>query len=183
MVSKADLRQQTIQALKQLTPAEREAGAQSLYEQLFALTEWQQATTIATTISTNLELPTAPIIAAAQRTGKTVAVPQTLPARQMAFHTLTNDTHLAKTAFGLMEPADGQIISPAAFDLIVVPGLLYARSGERIGFGGGYYDRYLPRTTGTKVALAFPVQQVSVPNWQVDPFDVILDRVLVAPTK
>ncbi|WP_261809421.1 5-formyltetrahydrofolate cyclo-ligase [Levilactobacillus humaensis] len=183
MATKANLRQQTIQALKQLSPAKREMGAQSLYEQLFALPEWQQATTIATTISTDLELSTAAIIAAAQQAGKTVAVPQTLPARQMAFHTLTADTHLVKTAFGLMEPEDGEIILPANFDLLVVPGLLYAQSGERVGFGGGYYDRYLPRTTGTKVALAFSVQQVSAPTWQVDPFDVILDRVLVASTK
>lgn len=180
MDDKATVRLQTIQALQQLAPADRQAAAQRLYHALFATPQWQAAQTVATTLSGPLELPTQPIIDRAQAEGKVVAVPQTLPKRQMAFRPLTAKTTLITTKFGLQEPQDGVILAPQALDLIVVPGLRFAPNGERLGFGGGYYDRYLPRTTGYKVALALPAQQVGQPTWPVESFDVLLDAVIKA---
>lgn len=179
-MDKATLRQQTIQALASMPADQKQAASQQLYHALQALPQWQAARTIATTLSSSLELATQPIIAAARAAGKTVAVPQTLPKRQMAFRELTDQTTLRTTKFGLTEPQDGRIIEPAAFDLIVVPGLKFATGGERLGFGGGYYDRYLPRTQGFKVALALPAQQAEQPSWPVEDFDVLLDAVLTA---
>jgi len=181
-MDKETLRQQTIQALATMPTDQREQASQQLYAALEALPQWQTARTIATTISGDIELATQPIIAAAQAAGKTVAVPQTLPKRQMAFRPLTPTTTLVRTKFGLLEPQDGPVISPETFDLIVVPGLRFARGGERLGFGGGYYDRYLPKTVGFKVALALPAQQAMAPNWPVEDFDVLLDAVLTAET-
>ncbi|WP_020090037.1 5-formyltetrahydrofolate cyclo-ligase [Levilactobacillus parabrevis] len=183
MPSKAEIRQQTIKALSAMAVVDRRRASDDLYQQLWALPAYQQATTIATTISGGFELATRPIIERAQADGKTVAVPQTLPKRQMAFHVMDETTTLARTKFGLMEPQDNRIIDPADFDLIIVPGLVFAASGERVGFGGGYYDRYLPKTTGTKVALALPAQQIAAPTWQVDSFDILLDAVLAANLK
>lgn len=180
MPSKAEIRQQTIQALTQMPVPDRRRAADSLYQQLWASAAYQQATTIATTISGGFELATRPIIERAQADGKTVAVPQTLPHRQMAFHVMDETTTLSQTKFGLMEPQDNRVIDPADFDLLIVPGLVFATTGERVGFGGGYYDRYLPKTTGTKVSLALPAQQIDRPTWPVDSFDVLLDAVLAA---
>lgn len=177
-MDKKQLRQQTIQALATMPADQRETASQQLYAALMALPAWHQAQTIATTISGDIELATQPIIAAAQAAGKTVAVPQTLPHRQMAFRELTPTTTMITTPFGLREPQDGPVIAPADFDLIVVPGLKFAVTGERLGFGGGYYDRYLPQTTGVKVALALPAQRASQPEWPVEDFDVLLDAVL-----
>ncbi|MCH5464573.1 5-formyltetrahydrofolate cyclo-ligase [Levilactobacillus tujiorum] len=180
MPSKAEIRQQTMQQLTAMSVPDRRRASDELYQQLWALPAYQQAKTIATTISGGFELATRPIIERAQADGKIVAVPQTLPHRQMAFHVMDETTTLARTKFGLMEPQDNQIVDPAAFDLLVVPGLVFASTGERLGFGGGYYDRYLPKTTGVKVALALPAQQTAQPTWPVDPFDILLDAVLAA---
>lgn len=179
-MEKAALRPQIIRALKAMSTQERQAASQRLYQALWALPQWQAAQTIATTLSGDFELDTAPIIERAQAEGKTVAVPQTLPHRQMAFRQLTATTTLMTTKFGLQEPQDGVVIAPTAFDLIVVPGLRFAKRGERLGFGGGYYDRYLPQTVGYKVALALPAQQAAQPGWPVEDFDVMLDAVLNA---
>ncbi|CAJ1228329.1 5-formyltetrahydrofolate cyclo-ligase [Levilactobacillus zymae] len=179
-MDKATLRQQTIQALSQMPADQRQAASERLYQALWTSPQWRAAQTVATTLSSAIELNTQPIIARAQAEGKTVAVPQTRPHRQMAFRPLTATTTLMTTKFGLQEPQDGPIIAPADFDLIVVPGLKFATTGERLGFGGGYYDRYLPQTTGYKVALALPAQQASQPSWPVEDFDVVLDAVLNA---
>ncbi|KRN01715.1 5-formyltetrahydrofolate cyclo-ligase [Levilactobacillus senmaizukei DSM 21775 = NBRC 103853] len=183
MTTKAALRQQTIQALNGMTADERLRAAADLYQQLWDTQAWKSAVTIATTISGGFELPTKPIIDRAHAEGKTVAVPETLPKRQMAFHVLDDRTHLERTKFGLLEPTDGRVIAPEEFDLILVPGLMFAATRERLGFGGGYYDRYLPKTTATKVALAMPAQQAAQPLWPVESFDVLLDAVLAARVK
>ncbi|AKP65931.1 5-formyltetrahydrofolate cyclo-ligase [Levilactobacillus koreensis JCM 16448] len=180
MATKKALRQQTIQALKTMSAEDRQVASEQLYQQLWALPEWQSASKIATTISSGFELATQPIIDQAHAAGKIVAVPQTLPHRQMAFHVADDHTNFERSKFGLLEPVDGEIIAPDQFDLIVVPGLIFAATRERLGFGGGYYDRYLPKTTGFKVALALPAQQASQPGWTVESFDVRLDAVLAA---
>lgn len=179
-IEKSILRRQTIQALLALPAAQRQLASERLYRALWALPQWQNAQIIATTLSSPMELNTQPIIDRARLDGKVVAVPQTLAKRQMAFRPLTSTTTLVKTPFGLMEPQDGPVIDPAALDLIVVPGLQFAQTGARLGFGGGYYDRYLVQTKGYKVALALPAQQVTQPNWPVESFDVRLDAVLTS---
>lgn len=183
MPTKATIRQQTIQALTAMPADQRQVASADLYRQLYDLPAWQTARTVATTISSGFELATQPIIDAAHAAGKTIAVPATLPHRQMAFHVVDAATEFATSTFGLQEPINGEVIAPADFDLIIVPGLVFAASHERLGFGGGYYDRYLPQTTGFKVALALPAQQVNRPTWPVADFDVLLDAVLMASTK
>ncbi|WCJ46734.1 5-formyltetrahydrofolate cyclo-ligase [Levilactobacillus brevis] len=164
MITKKHLRQQTIQALMAMPADQRQHATRDLHHQLWSSLAWQQAKTVATTISGDFELATAPIIDRAQAEGKTIAVPTTLPNRQMAFHVVDNQTNFATSPFGLQEPT-------------IVPGLVFAASGERLGFGGGYYDRYLVKTTGVKVALALPAQWVATPTWPVAEYDVLLDEV------
>lgn len=177
MITKKHLRQQTIRALMATPADQRQQATRDLHQQLWSSSAWQRAKTVATTISGDFELATAPIIARAQAEGKTIAVPTTLPNRQMALHVVDNQTNFVTSSFGLQEPTNGEIIAPATFDLLIVPGLIFAASGERLGFGGGYYDRYLVKTTGTKVALALPAQWVATPTWPVAEYDVLLDEI------
>jgi 5-formyltetrahydrofolate cyclo-ligase len=116
---------------------------------------------------------------------KQIYVPKTFPAHEMTFIELEeqawtdypkngaaapgqNDVttseenkpappQLAHTSRGILEPQRGQEGTP---DLIVVPGLAWNFSGHRIGFGGGYYDRYLAKFKGNTVSLAYDFQRV-----------------------
>lgn len=65
-------------------------------------------------------------------------------------------------AMGIPAPAlHRPIIDAREFDIVIVPGVAFTRAGARLGYGGGYYDRYLPRCTRAKIlALAFPEQIV-----------------------
>ena len=66
---------------------------------------------------------------------------------------------LAKTSFGLLEPqGDLEVVEPSQIDLIHVPGLAFTREGYRIGYGGGYYDRYLEHFAGHTMSTIYPCQ-------------------------
>lgn len=103
--------------------------------------EWTGAKTIAVTLSQSFEIDTAPIILHARHKGQQIVVPRTLPHRQMEFVELNEDTDFDETSFGILEPHDGKVYSPDEIDLMVVPGVAFTASGNRLGFGGGYYDQ------------------------------------------
>ena len=92
------------------------------------------------------------------------AAPRCLPERQLIFHHIR---HLPQDtipgAHGIPAPREElPIISPESMDILIIPGVAFTREGLRLGYGGGYYDRYIPRCTGAHlVALAFPEQMVN----------------------
>ena len=120
------------------------------------------------------------IALAAWRSGKTVLSPKVVwELRQMVpteIHSL--EEGLVRTRQGLREPAEGRQWPDEDIDLIVVPALAYDRSGNRLGRGGGFYDRFLarPGLRATTCGLAFDEQLVdSVPVHTKDyPIDVLV---------
>lgn len=98
-------------------------------------------------------------------------------ARTLTFHRASGPP-TARGAFGIREPVGGAAVDPADLGAVLVPGLLFARDGHRVGYGGGFYDRFLaglPAHT-LRIGVAFDEQLVdTVPN---DPWDVPLTHVV-----
>ena len=173
-------RRQQIQILNQMKPEDRDRQQLALQEQLFDSEAWRCAQVIAITISSAIEVDTRPLIEQAWVTGKQVVIPKTLPHRQMAFYPYDATSQLERTKFGILEPVTGQPVSKDQIDLMLIPGLGYSRSQlSRIGFGGGYYDRYLADYHGTKLTLAFREMAFEHAQWPVDEYDILLDELLV----
>jgi len=89
-------------------------------------------------------------------------------------------TKFAKGRFGVLEPLlePSQVpVSPEAIDLILVPGLAFDRSGHRLGYGAGFYDRYLLQTEATKVGVCF-AEQMTETSLGLDPHDHPMDFVV-----
>ena len=180
-MDKKAFRKQQLGRLGQMTVADRQRQNQALQRQLFASATWQTARTIAMTISSDIEVATRPLIERAWADGKIVVIPKTLPHRQMAFYPYEVTSQLDRTSFGILEPTTGRPIEKQQIDLILVPGLGYSRDQHaRIGFGGGYYDRYLADYTGTKLTLAYDEMAFEHAEWPVDQYDILLDELLVA---
>lgn len=126
------------------------------------------------------EVETRPLLEECLRSGRTLVVPVVDHAEKRLKHVrITSLDELRKTRFGLWEPAIADTThyhDLASIDLVVVPGVAFDRSGNRIGLGGGYYDRFLAGISAATVGLAYQFQIVShiVPGDYDVPVDVIV---------
>ena len=170
------LRNKTIAAMKELPQSVKAEADSQLTQRFIQLPAFQEAKTLATYLSMGHEFSTASLIQAALQLGKRVCVPRTYPQGRMEFVEYDPDI-LEKTRFGLLEPNErGQVVDKSEIDLIHVPGLVFQSKGYRIGYGGGYYDRYLADFAGKTVSTIYSIQQK---EFQPDAFDQAVQEVLV----
>lgn len=119
--------------------------------------------TIGITISRKREVDTKSIIQSLWDIGKNVAIPKCNPKdRTMDFYLIKNFSQLETVYLDLQEPILEKTvyIDKQDIDVIIVPGVVFDYKGYRIGYGGGYYDRYLKEFQGTTISLAFQMQLV-----------------------
>ena len=155
---KSELRKQVLQEMKAISQEQKQAIDQALTEGLLQHPFYQETNTIATYLSFPHEFQTQGLIEQALKNGKKVLIPKTYPKGRMDF-VVYNPQQLVKTSFGLLEPqGDLEVVDASQIDLIHVPGLAFTREGYRIGYGGGYYDRYLKHFTGHTLSTVYPCQ-------------------------
>lgn len=176
--SKKEMRRAYVARLQQLDMNTRLHEERRLASKIFDTQEWLSAETIALTMSHSFEIDTAPLILHARHLGQKVVVPRTLPHHQMEFVTIDEGTDFVETSFGVLEPEDGQVVTPDQIDLMVVPGIAFTLAGDRLGFGGGYYDRYLDKYHGRTVSLAMTTQIAQPGEWEVDDHDHQIDHLI-----
>lgn len=177
-MEKEALRKQGIQRLKALeqTPEIKQAKEAVIYEKLFASPLWQEASSIGVVLSMGHEFNTQPIIEQAFAEHKRVAVPKVFPERQMKFIKITADTPYATSSMGIREPVTEEECPKNEMDLLLVPGVVFSKKGYRIGFGGGYYDRYLQGFNGKTCSVLFKEQLAA--EWEADAFDIPVQHLI-----
>ncbi|WP_309228351.1 5-formyltetrahydrofolate cyclo-ligase [Virgibacillus saliphilus] len=109
-------------------------------------TLWEEADSVGITIAKGFEWDTIPVIETAWKQNKIVCVPKCFPQdRKLTFYQLKSYDQLEVVFNNLLEPKPDETreVAKAAIDLLIVPGLLFDKNGYRVGFGGGYYDRFL----------------------------------------
>ena len=179
MTTKLVIRELALANLAGMTEMMQTYLMQNMVKRVTALPTWEQAQVVALTMSQDDELSTELLIQIALLQNKTVVLPRVLPKRQMEFTTIDQDTVYARHKFGMLEPVGGRIVSPDEIDFVLVPGLAFTPNGDRIGFGGGYYDRWLPNTTATKVATTITKNLYEQPTWSIEETDQRVDQVIV----
>lgn len=156
MRSKEKIRQEAQEMLKSLNNTRRSSVTQLLHDRLFDSDLWKKAESIGVTMSQDIEWDTYPIINQAWREKKIISVPKaTHKTRQMTFYAITSFDQLEEGYIGIQEPIEGKAteIKKQEIDLLIVPGVAFTKAGYRIGFGGGFYDRFLADYTGKTVSL------------------------------
>ena len=175
---KKQLRAQVRAQLAALTPQELEESDAALFDRFLALPQVQKADTIfAFWGIAGKEPDTARLIARLTDMGKRVCLPRMLPGHQMETPLYVPQRPLVAVGFGISEPdAECPLVERAEIDLALVPAVCYDRRGYRLGFGGGYYDRWLEGFSGFRVGLCRgAVLQAQVP---IEPHDSRVDLLL-----
>ena len=168
---KKQLRKSVRSLLTALSPEERTAGDRAMFQAFLSLPEVRQTGTFFLFWGiAGLEPDTGSLAASLTKLGKTVCLPRVVPGFGMECRVYRPELPMAISDFGIQEPTEqAPLIRPEEIGLALVPALCYDEGGRRLGFGGGYYDRWLESFSGTTVGLCREcVLQRSLP---VEPHD------------
>jgi len=157
---KASLRAEILALRNNLSMEEIQTRSNQIAGALCAMPSYVNASTISCYCAFGTEVHTEDIIRHALAQGKRVALPRVQHStRQLTLHLISDLQRLIPGSFGIQEPnADEPLISPAEVELFVVPGLVFDATGNRIGYGAGYYDTLLADSPGCRIAPCYAFQ-------------------------
>lgn len=126
----------------------------AIFENIKALDQYRQARTVFCYVSTETEIDTIPLLKDILESGKTLGVPKCISKGVMQVYRIESLNELKPGSYGILEPEEGgKLIGPERIDLAIIPCLCCDKKGRRLGYGGGYYDRYLKKGDFVKVVL------------------------------
>ena len=165
IMTKSDIRNMMRTRRREVDPEEREEASAEICDAVWARADVQAAVAakhpFAVYLANDDEIDLAPLVERLWAADVTVAVPYwhaESGTYRLAIY--TNASTLIEGFHGIMEPAETYDIAPSDIGVWIVPGLAFTRDGRRIGYGGGWYDRYLAAAAPDAVALAvaYPFQ-------------------------
>ena len=169
---KTELRQK-YRSLRQSMPQEiKNQKDEAIAKQVRRLWQYQRNNVLLIYVSTPIEVDTFRIIRQALEDGKRVAVPRCVPdTRNMEFYYIDSTDELSPGMFGVLEPAvnSERLYKEGDGGLCIVPAFSYDWRGYRLGYGKGYYDRFLSRFEGNMVGVCYSeCVQRSLPHGRFD---------------
>lgn len=177
-MDKKELRRAIREQKRAMTEEEIGFRSQRLGEMFLATAAYQNAKTIYGYLPYNQEVRTVPILQRALDDGKQVAVPK-IYGDTMRFLYLTDLSQVEKNAMGIPEPIADEPVAEDETALVLMPGVAFTKTGDRMGYGGGFYDRFLSAEPNhPTIALCYDFQIVeSLPT---EEFDIPVDLVIWA---
>ncbi len=142
----------------EMTAPQKERLDRKITAKLLNMWQYRDAEIVFTYVSTDIEVDTREIIKRALLDGKTVAVPKCVDGtRLMDFYVIKSFSDLESGAFGVLEPIPDKCekITDFSKGLCIVPALAFDRAGYRLGYGKGYYDRFLSNFCGETLGLCY----------------------------
>lgn len=179
MFEKKILRREFLDKRAAVPIDERDRISHELIKKFLAMTIYHEAKVIMAYASTPDELQLDELFAACFADGKLLAIPLITGKGEMQAVEVPSFDALEVGAFNILTVKRElrRFIEPAQIDCVIVPGAAFDVSGGRLGLGGGYYDRFLPRAVNAmKIALAYDFQLVE--TLPIEPHDAKIDAVL-----
>ncbi|MEM1485358.1 5-formyltetrahydrofolate cyclo-ligase [Oscillospiraceae bacterium PP1C4] len=180
---KQRLRKEIKEWRRALPPELKADSDQKILERLLSLQEYKSCDTLLTYVSLPVEVDTTALIERALTQGKRVAVPRCVEdTREMEFYYITGMHDLAPQTFGVLEPIKEKCTLLREYEgsICIVPALAYDCAGYRLGYGAGYYDRFLSMYAQPKIGITY-VHNLRKKLWH-GRFDVPVD-LIVTETK
>ena len=182
-MDKCDIRKRVLEKRDALTDEEILEKSRRIFEKLTALEDYQKAESILVYASFGSEVKTDDIILDALVNGKRVFCPKVTDKKngRMCFVRITALEDLTEGYFHIREPEvteDSEFADNLGGSLVIMPGVVFDTKGNRIGYGGGFYDRYLSEHADFKsVALCYDLQ-ITDQEIEADEYDLPVDLVI-----
>jgi 5-formyltetrahydrofolate cyclo-ligase len=157
--AKREVRRRVLAAREAMPARDRARRSRAVAELTLALPEVIGARTLMAFWSFGSEIDTAPLLTGLHDRGVALVLPRIVDGELEPRSYRPGDAMTA-TTFGALEPAQGAPIDPREIDAIAVPAVAFDRDGSRVGYGGGFYDRFLSRTRSdaVRIGIAFGCQ-------------------------
>jgi 5-formyltetrahydrofolate cyclo-ligase len=176
--AKRDVRRRVLEVRDATRAADRDRAAAEVTRRVVALPEIEGATTVLAFSSFGSELPMLPVIEALVARGIRVGLP-VVRGTEIEARSWRPGEPTTTTSFGAAEPADGDPIEPASIDVVLTPAVAVDHSGRRVGYGGGFYDRFLLRTRDDAARVAVVLaEQVVDEDLPAGSFDLRVDAIV-----
>lgn len=162
-----------------MTPVQRETLSAEIVRKFLALAVYEKSSTVMAYASTPEEVQLREIFSDAFARGKKLVLPLIVGAGEMVPVVVPSFDALEAGAFGIATVKENlrEFVDAEKIDCVIVPGLAFDVSGRRLGLGGGYYDKFLPRAVNAKkIALAYDFQIVE--EIPVEPHDSPVDMIV-----
>ncbi len=172
---KNELRREMLALRRTMSENVRKEYDERIYNNLVNLPQVQNSRTFLVYASSGAEVDTRRFINKMLEKEKTVAVPKCV-GKQMIFLRIASLDELVRSSFGVDEPLNGEEITEFEGSVCIVPALRFDRDGYRLGWGGGFYDRFLNDYTGYSVGICYEQCYGKVPR---DTYDVNTDIVII----
>ena len=179
MAGKEEIRERILKCRNRMTPEEIAAKSAEIVLRLTGLPEIREAAVLMIYLSFGSEVRTDGILRWAWGNGKRIVVPRCRPEeRRLTPCLLSGFSELETGHYGIREPKAEQVRAVPAeeIDAVLVPAVAFDRRGYRVGYGGGYYDRFLPKVPrAARIGAAFACQMVG--RIPAGPHDIPVDRI------
>ncbi|MBI5975653.1 5-formyltetrahydrofolate cyclo-ligase [Staphylococcus canis] len=157
-MDKKEIRSETINKMKRMNKSTKKLSDKWLFEQLIQHPKFKESNSIGIVLSMPHEVETDKIIKKALDLGKKIYVPSTnYQHRTMNFQQLFNLNQVDTDEKGIRFVNEETSINNE-LDLVIVPGVAFDTKGYRIGYGGGYFDRYLSQHNPKTISLVYDLQ-------------------------
>ena len=180
IVDKREIRKRILKIRNQMSPEEIEAKSRQIIGRLIELDDIRRGSTLMVFLSFGSEVQTDGLISWGWEMGKRIIVPLSRPEDREMTPCIINDfADLEIGHYGIREPrAERMVVVPLdEIDAILIPAVAFDRSGRRVGYGGGYYDRFLLKVPrAARIAAVFACQ--IVPEVKADPHDIPIQRIV-----
>jgi len=163
--SKANLRKQARRRRDSLSPQKITSKSQKIADTLLQIVETNQFSVIMLYLNMGSEVRTIPLMYRLLEMGKTVLAPIMEPASRelYPYRIINHEVDLILSKYGMLQPNPQrcQAFAPEKIDIVTVPGIAFDAKGYRIGYGSGYYDRFLQKCPKALwLGLAFEAQLI-----------------------
>lgn len=125
-----------------------------IFNKIIELKEYKKSYLILIYVSLNDEVDTFKLIEHSLKIGKRVAVPK-CEGDNIVFYNINKLSDLEEGRFRILEPRTNEVIDNFSDSICIIPGVAFDKESNRIGYGRGFYDRFLERYNGTKIGLAY----------------------------